>query len=225
MVILLILLLAIIAGYIALHILAIYKDNIAAILFWGYVVIASIGVCFVLIGVMSSGVLYFSRVNIIKIVMFTALAIVPVALHIFPQCKKWIKWLLYIFQMIICVVVLLVSIASFEIEAPEKPLGRAEIEEMMKVKLPGYRIVSFDSFYDSDYRDRADLDQTLKLKGNTEQFYKDLDALCDESNSPYGLQWYKTEDGYELPGIGRGGIVKVTRKKHLVYISTTIGYE
>lgn len=220
-----VILLILLAGYIALHVLAVYKEKVATVLFWGYVVIASIGVCFVLIGVMSSGVLYFSIMNTIKIVMFTALTIVPVALHIFPQCKKWIKWLLYIFQMIICVVVLLGSVAFFEIEAPEKPLSRADIEMIMMVKLPGYRIVSFDSIYDSDYRDRADLDQTLKLKGNTEQFYKDLDALCDESNRPYGLQWYKTEDGYELPGIGRGGIVKVNRKKHTVYISTTIGYK
>ena len=34
-------------------------------------------------------------------------------------------------------------------------------------ELPRYRIVDFYSTYDSDYKDRADLDQTLKLKGNT----------------------------------------------------------
>ena len=50
-------------------------------------------------------------------------------------------------------------------------------------------------------------------------------TVSAEPNRPYGLQWYRTEDGYELPGIGRGGLVKVNRAKNTVYISTTVVYE
>lgn len=101
MVILHILLLAIIAGYIALHILAVYKEKVATVLFYWYMLIVALVALIIpgLIGFIDEGRRIMGVVIIIAWVL--APAIIPVILHIFPKCKKWLKWILYIFQLII----------------------------------------------------------------------------------------------------------------------------
>lgn len=178
-----------IVGTIALSISAVFNKLAAKILFWLYVTMVFSGIGYSIFVIIQDGP-YVTFDDFARIIMTLTILIIPEVLQIKSKCKKWVKALLYIVQILICFIVSLSVLFSPLLDDP-RPLSRSDIEKQALVKMPKYKIVEFVCRHRGITSDCSG-SQTLKIKGDRTKFYRDLDSLSTTVGSGWSrdCNWY-----------------------------------
>lgn len=177
-----------IIGTIALSISAVFNELAAKILFWLYVTIAFSGICYSIFIIIDG--FYVTYDDFARIIVSLTILIIPAVLQIKSKCKKWVKALLYMGQILICFIASLSVLLSPLLDGP-RPLSRSDIEKQTLVKMPKYKIVEFVCHHRGITSDCTG-SQTLKIRGDGTKFYRDLDSL----SSVAGSGWSRDYNGY-----------------------------
>ena len=156
------------AVLLGLSIVAVLKDFAAKVLFWIYLYIVLSLIGYSLSCSINHDVFYLTRDDFEKIIASLIVLVIPVILQLKIEYKRLIRGVLYAIQFFICIILSLWIYISTDCDEP-RPLSRTDIEKMVLVKIPDYRIIEFDVFYN--------IDQTLKFKGDRTRFYESLDSV------------------------------------------------
>ena len=182
------LLLVLFGLFVILTIAGIFKKDIEDKLFLVYSVLACLIVGYTIFGLFK--VFYITLNDAVNLGIAIALMVIPMILKFRPEIKKWIKASLSIVQLAILIGV--IGVFAQNLFASARPMTRTAIEEVSRVSFPRYRTVHFYSRL-AGWQDLS-ADQILKLKGEKEWFYKQLDSLARIEESG----WQKEEDGYSF---------------------------
>lgn len=162
------------AVLLGLSIVAVFKDLAAKVLFWIYLYIVLSLIGHSLSCAINHDVFYLIRDDFEKIIASLIVLVIPVILQLKIEYKRLIRGLLYAIQFFICIILSLWIYISTDCDEP-RPLSRTDIEKMVLLKIPDYRIIEFDVFYN--------IDQTLKFKGDRTRFYESLDSISKVDGS------------------------------------------
>lgn len=176
----------IILAVIGLSMMSVFKDVAAKILFLLSMAVALLGIGYSM-SIVVMDVFYFTSYDIERIAMSMAVLIIPVILIKKPIRKEWIRWFLYVLQM----VVLYVAVIGIFLYIP-RPLSKTAIEKQILVQMPKYKIVKYNFHVYNIYSCNGR--QILRLKGDRSEFYRDLDSLSRID----GTGWDKAEEDYKF---------------------------
>ena len=166
--------------------MSVFKDVAAKILFLLSMAVALLGIGYSM-SIVVMDVFYFTSYDIERIAMSMAVLIIPVILIKKSIRKEWIRWFLYVLQM----VVLYVAVIGIFLYIP-RPLSKTAIEKQILVQMPKYKIVKYNFHVYNIYSCNGR--QILRLKGDRSEFYRDLDSLSRID----GTGWDKAEEDYKF---------------------------